>query len=161
MRHRRDAHGLGGRRHGAARDAPGRAFVRVLPVDARQRAHLQQRDREETHHLHGDARGPGAGRSWAFAPVGAGHLGHRRGSRPRRVRAVQREGSAAGDSLGGRAEPRKHVSPLCERAARSAVFNAGRLRAASRKRRHAQKRHRRRDRRLRHDPADQCMEGRR
>ena len=39
-----------------ARPAAGRALVRLLPVDARQRADLQQRDRAHEDHLHGDAR---------------------------------------------------------------------------------------------------------
>ena len=38
------------------RHAAGRAFVRVLSLDARERAHLQQRDRAHEDHLHRDAR---------------------------------------------------------------------------------------------------------
>ena len=39
--------------------------------DARQRAHLQQRHREEEDHLHGHARRPGARRPGSLAPVGS------------------------------------------------------------------------------------------
>ncbi len=56
---------------------------------------------------------------------------------PGRLRAVQRARSAAGDSLGRRAEPREHLPAIRERAARSAVHDAGRLRAAGRPRRDA------------------------
>ncbi len=90
MRHRRAAHGVGGRRHGAQRHPAGGALVRLLSVDARQRAHLQQRHRAEEDHLHRDARRRGARRARSFAPVGARHLGDRFGAGADRVRAVQR-----------------------------------------------------------------------
>ena len=51
MRHRRAAHGVGGRRDGAQGHAAGRPLVRLLSVDARQRADLQQRDRAAEDHL--------------------------------------------------------------------------------------------------------------
>ena len=90
VRHRRNAHGVGRRRHGAARHVAGGAFVCLLPVDARQRTDLQQRDREAKNHLHRHAGRPGAWRPGPFASIGARHFGDRRGAGAGRLRAVQR-----------------------------------------------------------------------
>src|SRR5947209_4739323 len=125
VRHRGAAHGIGGGRHGAARAAAGGSFVRLFPVHARQRAHLQQRNGAPEDHLHGDARRRRAGRAGSLAPVGARHLGDRIGARPDRDRAVQRARGAARDPLGGRAERREHVLAVRQHAARSAVCAAG------------------------------------
>ena len=121
VRHRRAAHGVGGRRHGAPGVAAGRALVRVLPVDARQRAHLQQRDRAPEDHLHRDAGRRHSGRTGPFASVGSRHLGDRIGARADGDRAVLRARIAPRDPVGRRAERRQHVPALRQRAARSAV----------------------------------------
>ena len=93
------------------RHPAGGALVRLLPVDPRQRAHLQQRHRADEDHLHRDARRRRARRSRPLASVGPRHLGDRLGARADRDRAVQRARSAPGDPLGGRS--RTPRAPTC------------------------------------------------
>ena len=73
VRHRRAGHGVPGGRAGARRACCRCPLVRLLPVDARQRADLQQRDRAAEGHLCRLARGPAARRAGALAPVRARH----------------------------------------------------------------------------------------
>ena len=104
MRHRRAAHGVGRRRAGAEGPAADRAFVRMLSIDPRERADLQQCDRAQEDHLRRHACGRGAGRARTLAPVGPRHLGRWIGARADGDRALQREGSPARHSMGGPGE---------------------------------------------------------
>ena len=107
VRDRRAGHGLPGRRDGARRAVAGRPLVRLLPVDAAERADLQQRDRGHEDHLRGLAGRARTGRSRPLAPVRPRHLRARR--RPGHVadRAVHGGRARGGARLGG--APRARV----------------------------------------------------
>ena len=81
VRDRRAGHGLAGRGDGSRRAAAGLPLVRLLPLDAPERADLQQRDRAHEGDLRRLAGRARARRARALAPVGPRHLGARRDAR--------------------------------------------------------------------------------
>ena len=126
VRDRRAGHGLAGRGDGARGPPAGRPLVRLLPLDAAERADLQQRDRGLEGHLRRLARRPRPGRAWPLAPVGARHLGARRDAGHGADRAVLASGGARGRRVGRQRGAGPGLPPARQRAAgRSASSRPG------------------------------------
>ncbi len=145
VRHRRAGHGLAGRRDGARRPAAGRALLRLLPLDAPERADLQQRHRGHEGHLRRLARRDSS-------PAGPGHS-HQSvrdisalGAMPGHGadRAVLASTRPRGGRLGGAARPRARLHPPRQRAVgarlRAAAAERARRRARGRSLREGERR---------------------